>query len=110
MKKHIVLVVFLLILSRVPVVQAHKINLFAYEEGKRVYTEGYFSDGHPAQGEITVFDGNGRLLLKGDNNEMGLFDFIHPNPTTLLRIVLDASMGHRCTFSLAPSFRSNQEK
>ncbi|MGA1867127.1 MAG: hypothetical protein ACMUJM_01130 [bacterium] len=77
---------------------AHKVNIFAYVEGQKVMTESYFNDGRKCQGaQILVFDKEGNQLLEGKANNEGEFSFVPPLKTDL-KIVLEASMGHRAEF------------
>ena len=79
---------------------AHKVNLFVYVEGGTVYTESYFPDGRPvAKGKIAVFDSRKQPLLEGTTDEEGLFRFSVPVVDDLT-IELDASMGHKTSFTL----------
>ncbi|MFZ7128337.1 MAG: carboxypeptidase regulatory-like domain-containing protein [Desulfobacterales bacterium] len=79
---------------------AHKVNLFAYVESGTVYTESYFPDGRPVGGgKVTVFDSRDRLLLEGETDKEGMFDFPVPGVDDLT-IVLDATMGHKTSFKL----------
>lgn len=74
---------------------AHRVILFAYAEGDKVFTESYFSDGKQCQdSRIEVFDSSGNKLLEGKTDRNGQFSF-NPPQKTELRIVLTASMGHR---------------
>jgi nickel transport protein len=79
---------------------AHKVNLFAYVESGTVHTESYFPDGRPVEkGRVTVYDSRDQLLLEGETDDQGLFSFPVPKVEDL-RIVLDATMGHRASFTL----------
>ena len=74
---------------------AHRVILFAYVEGDRVFTESCFSDGKRCQNSrIEVFDSLGNKLLEGKTDKNGEFSFKPPKRTDL-RIVLTASMGHK---------------
>ena len=82
---------------------AHKVNLFAYVEGGKVYTECYFSDGRPVKGgKVLVYDSQHNLLLEGVTDKDGLFSFVVPKIDDLT-IVLDATMGHKNSFTLKKS-------
>ena len=96
----LLLVAFLLL----PVAaSAHKVNLFAYAEGKTVYTESYYPDGKPVvAGKILVYDSGHNLLLEGATNAEGLFSFPVPKVDDLT-IVIEAGMGHRNEFLLKKS-------
>jgi len=78
----------------------HKVMVFAYTEGDRVYLEGYFADGKKAQDSLVeVFGEDGSKLLEGKTDENGLFSFPMPE-VPQLRIVLTGSMGHRAEYTL----------
>jgi len=81
---------------------AHKVNIFAYVEGDKVYTESYFSDGKKCvESKIEVFDNQGNKLLEGLTNEEGMFSFKIPPEDVIdgdLKIILTASMGHRAEY------------
>lgn len=80
---------------------AHKVNIFAYVEGDTVYTESYFPDGRKVEeGLIEVYDSQGNKLLDGKTNEEGQFNFKPPKKDDL-KIVLNASMGHKNSYTLS---------
>jgi len=84
-------------------VRAHKVNLFAYVEDGRVYTESYFPDGIKVKGgSIEVQDVSGATLLRGTTDDQGLFSFPLPKKEDLT-IVLNAGMGHKSTYLLKRS-------
>jgi len=79
---------------------AHKVNLFAYVEAGKVHTESYFPDGRPVEdGKVLVYDSGDALLLEGRTDQEGLFSFPIPKVDDL-KIVIDASMGHKNSFEL----------
>ena len=79
---------------------AHKVNLFAYVDGGKIYTESYFADGKPVKdGKVLVYDSRKQLLLQGVTDQEGLFSFDIPK-IDHLTIVIDAGMGHRNSFKL----------
>ncbi len=79
---------------------AHKVNLFAYVEGGKVYTESYFPDSRPVEGgKVLVYDGRDSLLLEGKTDTKGLFSFPVPKVDDL-KIVIEAGMGHKNSFNL----------
>lgn len=107
MYKSLVLVLVVLLSVAQPV-WAHKVNLFAYAEGQRVFVEGYFVDGRRTQNSrVQVFDNSDALLLEGVTDEQGLFEFDAP-ATTDLRIVLNAGMGHQSEFKMGADELSGQ--
>lgn len=79
---------------------AHKVNLFAYAEDGKIYTESYFPDGKAVEnGKVMVYDSKEKLLLEGVTDKEGLFSFKIPVVDDL-NIVLDATMGHKNSFKL----------
>ena len=79
---------------------AHKVNLFAYVEAGKVYTESYFPDGTPVEsGKVLVYDSQKNLLLKGVTDKKGLFNFPVPKVDDLT-IVIEATMGHKNSYKL----------
>jgi nickel transport protein len=73
----------------------HKVNIFAYVSGDKIFLEGYASDGAPVKnGAIEVFDKTNHKLLECILDDEGKGSFKVPVRTDL-RIVLNASMGHR---------------
>ncbi|GAI35935.1 unnamed protein product, partial [marine sediment metagenome] len=92
----ILIFIFLIIMAINISVFAHKVIIFAYVEGDRVYTESYFSDGKKCvDSKIEVFDKQGDKLLEGLTDEEGEFSFEVPPEDGDLKIVLTAGMGHR---------------
>jgi nickel transport protein len=83
-----------------PHAAAHKVYLFAWVEGDTVYTDSYFPDKRKIiGGKVEVFDPDGKKLLEGQTDEKGAFSFKIPQKTDL-RIVLEATMGHRAEFTM----------
>ncbi|GAG77284.1 unnamed protein product [marine sediment metagenome] len=84
---------------------AHKVNIFAYVEGEKIYTESYFNDGKKCiNSKIEVFDNRGNILLEGLTDQEGMFSFETPSEDVIdgdLKIVLTASMGHRAEYSIS---------
>jgi len=79
---------------------AHKVYLFPWVDGDTVYIHSHFKGKKKVKGgTIKVFDPSGRQLLEGKTNEKGEFSFKIPQKTDL-RIVLDASTGHRAEYIL----------
>ncbi len=96
----ILIFIFLIIMAINISVFAHKVIIFAYVEGDRVYTESYFSDGKKCvDSKIEVFDSQRNKLLEGLTDEEGKFSFEIPQEGDL-KIVLTASMGHRAEYSI----------
>jgi len=111
----ILIFVFLVIIMMDVSAFAHKVNIFAYVEGGRIYTESYFNDGKKCiDSKIEVFDKQGDKLLEGLTDEEGEFSFEIPQEGDL-NIILTASMGHRAEYSiladeLRDTARSNKEE
>lgn len=79
---------------------AHKVNLFAYVEGDKVYTESYFADGQKViGGEIEVTDAAGTKLLSGKTDDKGGFAFPLAKQQTLT-ITVNSGMGHKNSYVL----------
>ncbi len=79
---------------------AHKVNLFAYAESGKIYTESYFPDGRPVEGgKVLVYDSRNKLLLQGVTDKKGLFNLKIPKIDDL-NIVIKATMGHKNSFKL----------
>jgi nickel transport protein len=97
---HYLLVPVLVLLLGIETAPAHKVNLFAYAEGGKIYTESYFPDGKTVEnGKVMVYDSRDKLLLEGVTDQKGLFQFAIPKVDDLT-IVIDASMGHKNSFKL----------
>jgi len=80
---------------------AHRVYLFAWEEGDRVCSEAYFSKtAKIADAEITVSDADGKVALRGRSDQEGRFCFARPNAGQLLLAVY-AGQGHRGEFRLS---------
>ena len=80
---------------------AHSVKVFAFEEGGRIYGEGYFADGtRVRESKVEVFDREGRKLLETKTDGNGAFAFPAPGERNVV-IVLNASMGHRAEFALS---------
>jgi nickel transport protein len=81
--------------------EAHKVNMFAYVDGNRVFIEGYFSDGSKAQNsEVAVYDQSGKQLLTGITGDDGTFSFKIPSKNGL-RVTLNAGLGHRTEYTIS---------
>ena len=102
-KLYLILIFIFLIIMMVNIsVFAHKVNIFAYVEGEKIYTESYFNDGKKCiDSKIEVFDNQGNKLLEGLTDKEGEFSFEVPSEDGDLKIVLTASMGHRAEYSIS---------
>ena len=101
LKKLIILIYCLFLLAISSFAFAHKVNIFAYVEGDTVYTESYFPDGKKVEGgRVEVYDSQGKKLLEGVTDAQGQFNF-KPTKKDDLKIVINASMGHRNSYVLS---------
>ncbi len=83
--------------------QAHKVNIFAYVEGGKIYTESYFPDGKPVEsGTIEVFDSQKQKVVSGMTDKDGKYVFPVPKKDDLT-IFINASMGHKNSYHLKKS-------
>ena len=74
---------------------AHRVNLFAWYDGKMILAEGYCSTGTKAvNSTILVLDSEGKEVFHGMTDKNGEFSFKPPEKGEY-RIVLEAGMGHR---------------
>jgi nickel transport protein len=81
--------------------QAHKVTIFAWVDGDRVFTESKFSGGKKVKGgTVTVLDSAGNQLLEGKTDDNGEFSFKTPDADGLT-IILTAGMGHRNQWTLS---------
>lgn len=93
-------IIFLLLLSWPFLLWAHKVSIYAWVEGDRVFTESFLSSGDKAaHSQIEVFDKHGKKLLAGKTDNQGMFSFKLPQKSDL-KIVLRAGGGHRAEFNL----------
>lgn len=98
----ILIFTFLIIIMMDVSAFAHKVNVFAYVEGEKIYTESYFNNGKKCiDSKIEVFDNQGNKLLEGLTDKEGEFSFEVPLEDENLKIVLTASMGHRAEYSIS---------
>ena len=102
MKKKLYLIlifIFLIIIMINISAFAHKVNIFAYVEREKIYTESYFNDGKKCvDSKIEVFDNQENKLLEGITDDEGAFSFEIPPGDGDLKLVLTASMGHRAEY------------
>ena len=102
-KPYLILIFIFLIIIMINISAfAHKVNIFAYVEEGKIYTESYFSDGKKCvESKIEVFDNQGNKLLEGLTDKEGMFSFEIPAEDVIdgdLKLVLTASMGHRAEY------------
>ncbi|MBW2709975.1 MAG: hypothetical protein JRD04_12050 [Deltaproteobacteria bacterium] len=83
---------------------AHRVTIFAWVEGDKIFTESKFSGGKRVKGgAVTVYDLEGKQLLEGKTDDKGEFSFGIPKKKTSLKIVLIAGMGHRGEWTIPAS-------
>jgi len=84
-------------------VQAHRVNVFAWVEGKTIYTTAKFSGGKVArESRVEVYDSQKKLILQGQTDKQGAFSFPVPK-TDNLEIVVEAGTGHRGSWQVKKS-------
>ena len=80
---------------------AHKLNLFAYAEGRTLHGEAYLRGGDPVRGAaVSVFDAEGRKLGDATTDEEGKFTFDVQFGCDH-KLVVDAGAGHRAEYTVA---------
>lgn len=87
-----------LLLTVTATAYAHKVRIFAWEEGGDIVTESKFSGGRAARKvAVSVVDSaTGKELLTGTTDSEGLFRFAVPQNTGAeLEIIVDGGDGHR---------------
>ncbi|MGB3224976.1 MAG: hypothetical protein WBB23_19405 [Desulforhopalus sp.] len=93
-----VLFIFLIISSLSSPCFAHKVRIFAWQDGDNIVTESKFSRGKSARNaEITVVETEtGKDLLSGTTNTDGIFTFPLPKINSKeLKIIVDTGDGHK---------------
>ena len=99
----VILMVSLVATTLTSAALAHRVNIFAWLERDTVHVEGFFAGKKQARHALVeVFDSSGTLLLSGRTDDKGKFSFKIPQKTTL-KIVLDAGLGHKNSFTLPES-------
>jgi len=94
------LVLFFIIILGTVTAEAHRVNLFVWEDQGVLHAEGYFSSGSPCMdAEVHVRDSNGNLLVSGNTDPKGLFSCPLPG-VGVWTVELLASMGHHAEASL----------
>lgn len=80
--------------------RAHQVYVFAWAEGDTVHTESYFGGKRKVVGgTVHVYGPSGEEIVSGETDEKGMFAFPLPGRMDL-RIVLEASTGHRAEYRL----------
>jgi len=106
--KHLTLFQLLFIIVLIPAMclpsLAHKIRIFAWQDGASIVTESKFSKGRPAQNAtVSVFAiETGENLLSGTTDTKGFFSFPIPKTDTKeLKIIVDGGDGHKNSWNYA---------
>ena len=82
---------------------AHRVSVFAWVDGNKIYLESKFAGGRPVKsGKVVVTDPQGVELLTGVTNDEGEFSFKIPQRTDL-KIVLIAGQGHQAEWTVRKS-------
>ncbi len=101
MVNRLLLFSFLLVCCFATAAHAHKVNIFAYVDGDTIHTDSGFSKSKRVQGGVVHVQNavSGEEYLSGVTNKDGKFSFTIPQQAyerkSDLRLVLDASQGHR---------------
>ena len=75
---------------------AHRINIFAWEEGNKIVGEGYFASGRKCKGcQVSLYNIDGNLLSQTVTDDNGQFSFKVANQGGSYRLVLNGGLGHR---------------
>jgi len=100
--KRVSLLQLLFIILCIPIMcrpgYAHKVRIFAWQDGENILTESMFSRGKPAlNATISVVEtGTGKELLSGITDTEGLFSFRVPRTDSKeLKIIVDTGDGHK---------------
>lgn len=97
-KKSVYVLGFVLIMVGLafnPSAFAHKVTIFAWVEGDKIFTESKLGGGKKARkAKILVYDAEGKQLLSGVTDDNGEFSFKIPKVETL-KVELDAGVGHK---------------
>lgn len=97
----LILVIFLLFFAFSSSALAHKVRIFAWQEGEQIITESKFSGGRPAINAtvMVVNPLNGETLLSGSTDQSGQFSFPLPGDQQAqikeLDIIIDGGDGHK---------------
>jgi nickel transport protein len=82
---------------------AHRVSVFAWVDGDKIYLESKFAGGRPVKsGKVVVTDPKGVELLTGTTNDAGEYSFKIPQRTDL-KIVLIAGQGHQAEWTVRKS-------
>jgi nickel transport protein len=78
-------------------INAHRVNIFCWAEGQKIFCESSFPGGSAVkEGKIRVLSKEGQELLKGQTDAQGRFSFVVPEDySSDLKIVVEAGMGHK---------------
>lgn len=89
---------------------SHKINIFTYKEGRKIFVEGYFTDGTPAKNSlIQVYNEKGEKIIEGKTNAEGIFSFDIPNCKNI-KIFLTGDAGHKISTEMELKKEIKSEK
>lgn len=108
--QHARIILFMLIcLSLATIAHAHRVNIFAWVEGDRIFTESSYPSGNKAQGaKVSATSAKtGELFAEGETNKNGLFVFPVPakarEQKTNIVLTLHAGEGHANTWEVLAS-------
>jgi nickel transport protein len=115
--KRVTLLQLLFIILFIPIMCrpgfAHKVRIFAWQDGNNIITEAMFSRGRPAlNATISVVEtGTGKELLSGTTDAKGLFSFPIPQTGSKeLKIIVDAGDGHKNSWNYTLEESASKDK
>ncbi len=81
---------------------AHRVNVFAYEEGGKLVGEGYFAGGVKATGcKVELVNAKGKVLATATTDDKGRFTLPMPPPGQgPYKVLLHAGPGHMGSYTL----------
>ncbi|MEJ2183618.1 MAG: hypothetical protein P8Y66_08845 [Nitrospirota bacterium] len=90
---------------------AHKVSIYAYQEGDEVRATAYFVDGSPCKGcEVGVTDPQtGEELLRAVTDSAGELAFRAPSGAGSIRLIVRAGPGHEGRYTLHLGKRQAEE-
>lgn len=89
---------------------AHKINLFTYKEGNKIFVEGYFQDGTPCKNSVVeIYNEKGEKITEGKTDSEGIYSFEIPD-VEKIKIALIADMGHKTETEMELKKKAEEKK
>lgn len=94
------------------IAQAHKLNVFAYEDGNTIVCEATWAGGKKIAYDVAIsVKQDNKVLITGKTNNEGIFTFPAPSKESDINITADSGDGHLATWKiLADDFISTAKK